>query len=204
MILRAFLFVSFFPFLLVHAQPQDLDCSRRLAEDYVPMTRTERAADYVRSLTGPHAFLYSAALAGIDQWKERPKEWGEGGAVPYARRFGSDYANHVITSTLQHGIALGLDEDDRYFSSGETGFKRRLAYALTSPFLARHADGSRSVSISAIGGVAGGSLIQQIWQPPSTGHMSNAARSFALTFAFRAGLDFVREFAPKAVGGFVR
>lgn len=195
---RVFVIALAVPLSLLYAQPAPVDCSRRTVEDYEPITRTERAANYVRSLTGPQAYLYAAMLAGYDQARNRPREWGQG-SLGFERRFGNDFATHIITTTLQHGFALGLGEDDRYFSSGAHGFGHRLAYALTSPLLARHADGSRSVSISALGGVAGGSLIEQVWQPRSTSRMGNAARSFGLTFAFRAGLDFAREFAPRAL-----
>jgi hypothetical protein len=203
MVLRAAAFFLTVPLFFVEAQTAPVDCSRRTAEDYVAITRTERAANYVRSLTGPHAYLYAAVLSGYDQLRDHPKEWGEG-SLGYGRRFGNDFATHIVTTSLQNGLALGLGEDDRYFSSGERGFGHRLAYALTSPLLARRSDGSRTIALSALGGAAGGALVQQVWQPRSTSHMSNAARSFGLTFAFRAGLDFAREFAPRAFGAFFR
>lgn len=162
------------------------------------MTRTERLADYIRGLVWPQAFVYSGTLAAIDQAASRPGEWGQGTAG-YGHRFGNYFALNAIGTTLQDGLALGLDEDNRYFNSGRRGFGRRLGYAVMSPFLARHSNGSRSISISALGGFAGASLIEQSWQPPSTDHIGNAARSFGLTFAFRVGIDIVREFAPRRV-----
>jgi hypothetical protein len=185
--------------VIAGAQPPTEDCSRRTAEDFVPMTRTERAADYIRSLTGVEPFLYSGALAGFDQWKRHPKEWGEG-ALGYSRRFGNRMAGSILDQSFEHGFALGLDEDNRYFYSGSHNVAERFGYAITSPFLARHSNGRRTLSLSAIGGVAAGSLIQQAWQPRSTWPIRNAARSFALTFIFRAGFDLVKEFAPKALG----
>jgi hypothetical protein len=191
------------PLAVVHAQTQPVDCSHRTAEDYVAISRTERLAEYLRDLTGPQAYSYSGALAGFDQAIDRPREWGQG-AIGYGRRYGSDFAEHVIATTLQNGFALGLDEDNRYFNSGAHGFGRRLRYALTSPFLARHSDGSRSLSLSALGGVAGASAIQQVWQPRSTADFGNAARTFGVTFAFRVGLDVAREFAPRKLRALIQ
>ena len=37
-------------------------------------------ADYIRSLVCPQAFVYSGALAAINQATGRPREWGEGTA----------------------------------------------------------------------------------------------------------------------------
>lgn len=177
---------------------QQADCSHRTAQDYVAITRSERVADYVRGVTGPSAFLYAGTLAGVNQWTSRPAEWRQGG-IGYGRRFRDELAQTIIGNTLQDGLALRLDEDNRYFNSGQRGFARRLGYAITSSVLARRSNGSRTVSVSALGGVAGASLIDQIWQPRSASDVGYAARSFGLAFAFRAGIDIVREFAPRPV-----
>lgn len=197
--LRAAAILLSLPLTVIQAQTASADCSRRTAEDYVSITRTERMADYVRSLTGPEPFLYSASLAGVDQWKDHPREWGQG-TVGYSRRFGSYMAESIIGNSFQHGFALGLGEDNRYFYSSSHNVARRFAYAVTSPVLARRSNGSRRLSISALGGVAAGALIVEAWQSRSRGNIQYAARSFGLTFAFRSGLDLLREFAPKFMG----
>jgi hypothetical protein len=180
------------------AQTRPSDCSERSAQDFVPMTRTDRAALYIKDLAYPQAYLYSGALAGIEQWRDAPKEWSQG-SLGYARRFGSDFAYGVISTTLENGLAVGLDEDSRYFRSGERGFGRRLGYAVSSAFLARHSNGARTLSLSRIGGVTGGAAIQQIWEPPSSFGARDAARTAGLTFAFHVGVDVFREFAPHAL-----
>lgn len=200
---RVTAFLLALPLGLAQAQSFEANCSRRTAEDYVAITRTERAADYVRSLTGLHAFLYAGALAGIDQARDHPHEWGEG-HLGYERRFGNDLATHIISTSFQHGFALWFGEDNRYFPSSSHNAGARLGYAITSPLLARHSNGSRSISKSAIAGVAAAALISEIWQPRSTSNLGNAGRSIGLTFAFRAGLDLAREFAPRAFGGFLQ
>jgi hypothetical protein len=189
--------------LAIDSQTPAVDCDHRTAQDYVSTTRQERVADYIRSLVYPQAFLYAGTLAGIDQATDRPREWGQGSAG-YANRFGHAFALNVVTMTLQDGFAQGLGEDNRYFRSGRRGVARRLEYALASPFLARRPDGARSISISALGGVAGGSLLQEAWQPPSTRGIGYAGRTFGLTFAFRMSLDVVREFAPRPVADLLR
>src|ERR1700681_1619989 len=52
--------------------------SVRQAEDFVPMTRSERLAQYAHSLFGPEAFIFSTAHAGIGQLRNSPHEWGGG------------------------------------------------------------------------------------------------------------------------------
>src|ERR1700730_12363184 len=135
------------------------------AEDFVPMTRRERAAHYAHALFGPEAFLFAGVHAGIGQARNSPHEWGQG-AEGFARRYGSGYAQHIVGQTIENGLAFGFHEDNRYFRSGENGIGR-VGYAFTSAFLARHDDGSRFNSISGIGGAAGGAFISRAWQPPS-------------------------------------
>ena len=171
------------------------ECRVRRAEDFVPMTRTERAAYYVSSIAGPESFLYAAARAGGAQAVDRPREYGQG-AEGFGLRMGSAFGERVIGQTFEHGFALGLHEDNRYFASGRRGFGRRAAYAFASAFLARHDDGSRGVSYSTLGGAAVGSFVSRTWQPRSTTSLADGAVSFGITMGLRAGFNLLREFAP--------
>ncbi len=182
--------------VLLHAQ--SADCRVRTAEDFVPMTRTERAAYYVRSIVGPEAFLYSAIYGTGEQAIHRPKEWGRG-IEGFGLRTGNSYAMYVIAKTFENGFALGLHEDNRYFASGRRGFGRRLAYAFSSSFLARHDEGSRGLSMSVLGGTAVGALLSRPWQPRSTGSAEDAGVSFGVTLGLRVAFNVAREFKPGAV-----
>ncbi len=176
--------------------------SLRQAEDFVPMTLRERAAHYAHSLFGPEAFLFSAASAGIGQLRDSPHEWGQG-AEGFGRRFGSGYAHRIVGQTIENGLALGFHVDNRYFLSGKNGIGR-LGYAITSAFLARHDDGSRFISISAIGGAGGSAFISRAWQPRSIASMGDGATSFGISMGVRVGLNVAREFLPHKVGKFLQ
>ncbi len=182
----------------VAVQPQKApaQCAEPLAEDFVPLTLSERFAYMERSMFGPKAFVFTAVRAGINQWKDEPPEWGQG-AAGYGRRYGSAYAQSFIRQTLMHGSAMALHEDNRYFASGEQGFGRRLRYVIASAILARHDDGSRHISISVIGSLAGAAFISRVWQPPSTNTAGDAAVSFGLGMATRVGFNTMHEFLPR-------
>jgi hypothetical protein len=219
--IRLSLFVTLFPVLSVLGQtaPDPIspgassltaiqketppaECQRRTAEDFIPMTRTDREVEYIRGLVGPMAFVYSAAQAGLGQALDRPHEWGQG-AEGFGLRMGSAYAAHVVGTTVTDGLAWALKEDNRYFDSGERTFGRRLRYALTSALLARREDGSRTFSFSAVGGGAGGAFISRAWQPRSTASAGDGAVAFGLGMAFRAGANVVHEFAPRSIRRFL-
>jgi hypothetical protein len=162
---------------------------------YVPLTEHERLRLYLKKLVSPEAVFRSAAGAGIDQGMDTPKEWGEG-SVGYARRFASAYAEHVVRETLMFGSSTALHEDNHYVRSGETGFGKRLKYALESSVLARHDDGTRHLSFSKVGSTLGASFIWRIWQPPSTNSVGDAMENFGIAMGVSAGFDVAREFLP--------
>ncbi len=178
------------------------ESSVRRADDFVPMTRSERAAHYVHALFGSEAFVLSAARAGVGQLRNSPHEWGQG-AEGFGSRYGSAYAQRIIGQTIENGLALGLNEDNRYFRSGKHGIGR-LGYAVTSAFLARHYDGTRYISFSAIGGAAGSAFISRAWQPRSISSMGSGARSFGIGMGVRVGLNIGREFLPNWIGKFLQ
>lgn len=165
------------------------------APGYVSMTQGERFRYYVKHMLSPESFVRSAAAAGINQALNTPHEWGQG-AEGYGRRFASSYGGHIVESTVQYGMAAALHEDDRYFRSGETGFGRRLKYAVASTFLARHEDGSRHISISSLTGYAAAAGISRAWQPQSTQGPLHALDGFAIEIAAAAGFNVAREFLP--------
>jgi hypothetical protein len=163
--------------------------------EFAPMTRSERLANYATSLADPGSILSAAASAGIRQATNSPKEWG-GGAEAYGDRIGSAFAQHVIQSTLMSGSAWALHEDNRYFASGQSGFIRRMKYAVRGTMLARRDNGSQSLSYSRIGGTAGAAFISRIWQPRSTTTAGDGAVSFGISMGSQMGFNIVREFFP--------
>ena len=162
---------------------------------FSPMTRYERLGNYVSELTSYEGILTTAAGAGLAQATNTPKEWG-GGAEAYGERVGNLFAQRVIRETLEYGISATLHEDNRYFVSGETGFLRRTKYAVMSTFLARHDNGSRSISFSRIGASAGSAFISREWQPPSTNSAGDGAVAFGFNMGTQVGFNVFREFWP--------
>jgi hypothetical protein len=60
-------------------------------DQFHPFTPKERVKVYAKDLFGPFHFLMAGAQAGITQWQDNPREWGQG-AAGYGRRFGNYYA----------------------------------------------------------------------------------------------------------------
>ena len=171
------------------------ECRERLPEDYHPITRTERTHLYLDSVIGPQVFLFTAASAGVSTAANVPHEW-EANSRGFGYRAGSFYGQTLIANTVQSGVAWARGEDNRYFVSGEQGTWRRLKYAVSSAFLSRRDNGTRTFSIAAIAGPAAGAAISRAWQPPSNSGVGDAALSFGLAIAFSVGSNVAHEFMP--------
>ncbi len=162
---------------------------------YVPMTQSERARHYVKSMFSLESVARSATGAGVRQWTNTPPEWGQG-ADGYAKRFAHSFGENMVRQTITYGIADALDEDNRYFRSERTGFGSRTTYAVESTFLARRPDGTRKVSYSRIIGLVATAFISRTWQPPSLRGPGHAMGSLGTAVGTEVGFNMVREFLP--------
>src|SRR4051812_47653254 len=69
------------------------------AKDFRPLTQGERTGLYLRSLVNPWGFAKAALSTGIDQWHNKPQEWGQGWK-PYGQRFANIEGQYAIQKTV--------------------------------------------------------------------------------------------------------
>ncbi len=174
------------------------ECLDRFSEDFVAMSNKQRFMDSVKSELLPENFLGDALYAAIGEGLDRPREWGTH-LDGFGRRLGSRYAERSIDEGIEMPIAFALHEDNRYFRSGKQGVGARLAYVLESTVLARHDNGSRGLSVSAMAGAVSAAFISRAWQPPSTSSPAGAAISFGFLLATHALGNGLREFGPRPI-----
>ena len=159
------------------------------------LTEKKRFQLYVVSTAGPVPLLGEAAGAGISQWENSPKEWGQGWGA-YGERYGSNLAYNAVRQTITYGTSIVFREDNRYFASHKHGFWARTGYAVLSTVTARHPDGRQTFSVSSVTGVVGASAISSIWGPQSWKGIENIGGNASVSFAATAGFNIVREFLP--------
>jgi len=159
------------------------------------LTEKKRFHLYLVATGGPVPLLAEAAGAGIGQWENSPKEWGQGWSA-YGKRFGSNLAYNGVRQTITYGTSIVFREDNRYFASHKHGIWARTGYALLSTVTARHPDGARNFSVSSVTGVVGASAIASIWGPGSTKGIGNIAQNAGVSFSATAAFNVVREFLP--------
>ena len=167
----------------------------KTAKEFSPLSQGERTADYIKSLVNPLGYAKAGFSAGIDQWKDKPAEWGQG-ASGYGKRFVNIFGQYSIQRTVTFALASALHEDNRYFNSGKKGVWSRTGYALSSGILARADQGGRHLSLSQLGGVAASAFVSRSWQPRSQRSAGNGAVSFGITMASNMGCSVLKEFLP--------
>jgi len=165
------------------------------ASDFRPLTQRERSHIYLKTMVNPLGYLKAGFSAGLDQWNDKPTEW-EQGASGYGKRFANILGQYSIQRTVTFGLSSALHEDNRYFNSGKTSFWSRTGYAVASGILARHDDGGLHLSVSQLGGMAGGAFLSRPWLPPSQHSAGDAAVSFGITMAVNMGSGVLKEFLP--------
>jgi hypothetical protein len=162
--------------------------------DSGPLTQTKRFHLYLLSV-GPIPTLGEAIGAGISQWQDNPKEWGQGWNA-YAKRFGSNLAYNGVRQTITYGTSILFHEDNRYFASHRHGVWARTAYAIRRTVTAQHPDGREVFSVSSVAGVFGASAISTMWQPGSQKGVDQMAENAGVSFATTAAFNVLREFTP--------
>jgi hypothetical protein len=159
------------------------------------LTEKKRFHLYVLSVGGPIPLLGEAVGAGVSQWENSPKEWGQGWGA-YGERFGSNLAYNAVRQTITYGTSIAFHEDNRYFASHKHGFWARTGYAVLSTVTARHPDGREAFSVSSVTGIVGASAISSTWGPQSWQGVENISKNAGVSFATTAAFNIVREFLP--------
>lgn len=164
------------------------------------MERQSRLRDYKHNLYGKRTVGGSAAGAGINQLRHRPREWG-GGVGGFAKRFGSAVGQHAVKATIEFGISTWHHEDLHYHPSHLHGTLPRMKYALVSTFVVpRTNKPGKTVALGRISGSMGAGLISRAWQPASTAGLGAGIASGGISLGATVGLNMAREFLPHKRG----
>jgi hypothetical protein len=179
-------------------QEKNTDDARRAqmpASNYRQPSAREQFRQYLRDTYGPSAFVEATVMSSIDQARNAPPEWKQGGQG-FAERFGSNFGKHAITETTRYGMASALRLDTSYERCACSGVFPRLGHSLLSSVTARKANGSRILSIpSLMAPYAGSFAATDTWYPDRFGP-KDGFRSGTFSLGIHTGLNILWEFIP--------
>ena len=150
---------------------------------YSPPIQSERSKNYFLSTFGPDPIVEAAIRGGIQQKRDNPSEWPQGGQG-YADRFGSAMGEIAVRGPTEYVLSDLFKEDLRVIPCGCSHSKLKLALADTVTSR-RGEDGHRSLSIARMVGPVSGSMVAyKPGIPPAHAGMKSHPKSVSTTASY--------------------
>ena len=165
------------------------------APDLDPLTPGEKAKRRAFRLVEPVTLFSSAFGAGIDQWRNGPREWGQGSEA-YAIRFASSEGFTAAHNAVALGFDIAFHLDPRYRRMPQGRFGPRLWNAVSQTFIANKDSGGKTINVSEIAGNFGAGFVSNAWQPAGYNATGDALTRGALGLAYHSAKNVLREFLP--------
>lgn len=163
---------------------------------FEPLTPGEKFAIFYKNAYSPLRILSAGFSAGIDQAENQPKEYGQG-AEGYGKRLGASMADAASSEFFgRFLLPTMLHQDPRYYRRYETGFRRRLRYALTRVLVTRTDSGGRAFNYSQVGGALAAAGISNLYYPDEERGAGLTFSRFGFAIGAAAAVNFGREFWP--------
>ena len=173
----------------------------------VPLTPKQKFSLVAANLRDPINILIAAAASGVQQATNEFPGY-EQGAEGYAKRFGANYANLAVGSTLGGGVyAVLFHQDPRYFYKGTGSVRSRLLYSLSSSVICRGDNGKRQPAYASMLGDFSASAVSNAYYPASDRQGAALTLGNGLLFVGEDAIAnvfqefIVRRFTPKSRRG---
>ena len=164
--------------------------------DAAPLTTKLKYQLAFKTLIDPVNILATAAFAGFNQAGNTPDY--QQGAVGYAQRFGSAYADGV-TDIMFGGAILPsiLHQDPRYFYQGTGTVKSRIGHAIAWAVICKGDNGKLQFNYSSVGGDLISGSLSNLYYPPSNRGPGLVFYGALLSAGGRVADDLAQEFIFK-------
>jgi hypothetical protein len=160
-----------------------------------PLTPKQKAVMAVKNTFWPQSLANRAVLAGINQWMDKPEEWGQG-MEGYGKRFANRIARGGVRQAVQLGPEIAFGIDPRYDRCDCAGAWPRMLHAWRRVVVARRDDGSEMLHVSRFAGAYVTPIIAYQWYPDRYQRWGRYAKSGTEFLAMRALNNMVKEFWP--------
>jgi len=169
-----------------------------------PLTAAQKFQLGLRTLIDPEVILGNAIGAGIEQWHNTDRQFGQG-MEGYGKRFGADYATSVIHVLIGHTLTQSVfHQDPRYFYKGTGSFGSRFLYAIGTAFVAKGDNGHWQPDYSDMLGGLAAREISTLYYPTTSRPGLRAFHGFLLGFSSRASSHLMQEFIYRKLTTHVR
>jgi hypothetical protein len=162
----------------------------------VPLTNRQRQRIYLQqTFTTPSAYVKRMIVAGVDQWREAPLQWGDGWNA-YGKRFASREGQFITANTLTSLGNAALRYEPMYDQCECSGFWPRTRHAILRNFLTYDFTEHRLRPQWALyGGAFAGGVISATWRPSNYSAWTNGVFAMVGQAGYGSLLNFFIEFA---------
>jgi hypothetical protein len=179
--------------------PTYIDYKKKQTDAYRAYRSLYQASDkltyHLHAIVYPAAVLRIGAQAGLNQWRDDPRQWGQG-AAGFGRRYGSSFAVRGIRQMLDFGLDAGLGEDPHFVRLGRSGAKARTVNVLRQTLVTYDSKGDYTFAFWRAGSAYGSEFISNSWRPAGYNTVGDALVRGTFTLAGDTGANALREFLP--------
>jgi len=140
-------------------------------------------------------FLFAGMGAGIDQWRRRPGEWGEGWG-PLGQRYLSHVGYYLVQRSVMFPVQAVDHEEVRFVRSSHRSYQGRLGDALLETVWRRRDTGGRMPAYSEFLGDYAAAGVSRAWWPKRYHNGLAIFVAGSNTLLIDAGINALREFTP--------
>lgn len=162
----------------------------------VPLTSEQKVKLALRNSFGPRAIANRVLLAGINQWQNKPEEWGQGWDA-YGERLASRMGRLVLRNAIQTSVDIAVGTDPRYDRCDCAGFKSRFGHAWRRVVIARKDNGGESFGYARFAGAYVTPMITDQWYPPRLNTWEHKLTSGTWFLGWRGVNNTIKEFWPE-------
>ena len=160
-----------------------------------PLTTSQKAEVRIGNIVNPWSLLGSITGAAIEQWRDHPPEWGQGGAG-YARRVGSGLGWIAIQNMIGLELDVKMGMDPRYHPSHATKIWARARDAMVQNFIGYKDSGARALNYSEFAGSYGAGFLSDVWYPNGSRGFNDALVRGSIGLGFNSLSNVGKEFWP--------
>ena len=142
------------------------------------------------------SLLLPAVVAGYSQATNATPEFHQG-AAGYARYYWHSYVDQAVENYMVEAIGpIITRQDNRYYTLGQGGFRKRAVYALSRAVITRNDAGNNTFNSSEVIGAGAAAGISNLYYPSRERTFSNTASKWGVNVGIDAGTFFFKEFWP--------
>jgi hypothetical protein len=169
--------------------------SQTLAPSAHPIGVADKLRFHAQRVVSPASLLGWAAYSGWQQWRDVPREWGQG-ASGYGQRYASNLGYMAVRHAMGFALDSSLHEDPRYFQSKRIGVLARTGDVVRQTFISRTNSGRETLAVWRVGSAYGAGFVSNAWLPKSAASAGDALMTGTLAIVSDTGLNWFREFWP--------